>query len=181
MKAVSIFVFILLCTFNANAQSGKDPAKKKDGEYMLQWKAAYHKQKKGSFETGLFFGIESHLSSWGGGTMYGPSVSCEFLRSTGEKSEDLAAPKIGFEAYNANIVGIPWGARCNFTYYTFKKNNSLKLTPEFGLSIWSFVNVFYGYTIPLTNSSLIDNNGHTFTAMLNIPIHSEKYRKWHRK
>ena len=176
-KTTYTFIFFLLSLVRANSQTINDSTKKTDGEYCLSLKMAYHQQKTAYAEVGLFLGIETHLSSWGGGTMYGPSISTEFLLQSQENKSNIIAPKIGFESYNANVIGLPWGARCNLVCYTNGKENSLKLAPEVGLSIWAFVNVFYGYNFPLTNSSLVDNNGHKLTVMVNIPLYWKKYFK----
>lgn len=148
-----------------------------NGEFVQSVKLAYHYQKNTSAELGYFLGFESHLSAWGGGWIYGPSASAEFMLKTNENRKTAIAPKIGFECYDGNIIGRFCGFRCCAAYYTDgSKYGSFKLEPEAGLSIMAgILSVFYGYNVPLTNASFVKNNGSKLTLILNIPYRFTDY------
>ena len=104
-------------------------------------------------------------------------LSTELFVKDAQDNYTKIIPKLGFECYNRDLLGFPWGARLSVVYYSTITQSSVKLAPELGFSLWHFLNIFYGYTIPLTNSKLINNNGHKLTLMVNYPLYIQDYKK----
>ncbi|MBC7447974.1 MAG: hypothetical protein H7330_07925, partial [Hymenobacteraceae bacterium] len=73
------------------------------------------------------------------------------------------APKVWFEA-EVFLVG----GRVDLTYYRAQHQNDLRLSPQFGLSLAGYGNLFYGYNIPLTGQRLDALGSHRITLFINF-------------
>ena len=178
------FILILFLIPFLRVYSQSDSARKDKfpevGAYWLSVRAAYLHQANGYAEAGLYFGIATDRNPINGGAFYGPSISTEFLLKSQSDNHNIIGPKIGFDCSNAALIPwatIPWGGRIDIIDYTDGKQTSIKILPQVGLSLLSIINIYYGYNIPLTNRSLVNNNGSVFTLMLSIPLRSACYNK----
>lgn len=97
------------------------------------------------------------------GPQHGPGVGLE----VGGQGRLLVAPKLAYEGY---LNGI--GGRVEAAYYLGSNGHGitgdLRLTPQAGISLGGVLNVFYGYSIPLTNSRLDGLGAHRLSIYLNF-------------
>ncbi|MEJ7644595.1 MAG: hypothetical protein WKF87_08360 [Chryseolinea sp.] len=87
-----------------------------------------------------------------------------------DDSNLLLGPKIGYEI-TAGLVGVA----ADFTYFIDHNYNgeggnrqAFMVTPKIGLSIFGFANLFYGYSIPLSEESISTISRHRFSLGFNI-------------
>lgn len=74
----------------------------------------------------------------------------------------VLAPKVWYEAEFLFV-----GGRVDLTYYRSHHLDDLRLTPQVGLSLMGYGNLFYGYNIALTPDRLDMLNRHRLTLFLN--------------
>lgn len=118
---------------------------------------SYQKQCLG--EVGIIYG----KTIW---TKEGPGIpliasGLKFATEFNFNSENfIIAPKLGYE-FNTPILG----TRLSIIDYTNLTHHDFKFTPEIGLSLFTFINIFYGYNISLGDNSMsnIDTQRITFT------------------
>jgi hypothetical protein len=97
----------------------------------------------------------------------GPYASVDLLI---DKKNFLIGPKLGYE-FTAGV----FGAAFDVTYYYDKDydaegNNRRAFvgTPKGGLTLLGFMNVFYGYQIPLSEQRITTLSRHRFSITLNL-------------
>jgi hypothetical protein len=112
---------------------------------------------------------EANLCYGTGGTSLG---SCgddhEWISKIGSEfsfnNKDLVlGPKLSLEYVRGFL-----GARINLIDYTDFKTQDWRFTPEIGITLGSFIDIYYGYNIPLTNDRLnfVAENRVTLTIIL---------------
>jgi hypothetical protein len=98
------------------------------------------------------------------------------------KDDYILGAKAGYEV----VAGL-FGVAADVTYYTDFEKRSLMITPKAGLSVFGFVNLFYGYNIPLSDDEFksIDKNRFSLTFNFNRDYFSvrtaQKRREHYRK
>ncbi|MBC7447971.1 MAG: hypothetical protein H7330_07910 [Hymenobacteraceae bacterium] len=90
--------------------------------------------------------------------VYSPGVGLELLAHP-----LVVAPKLWYEAEFLFV-----GGRVDLTYYRYRNQNDLRLTPQVGLSLAGHGNLFYGVNIPLTPERLDVLNRHRLTLFFNF-------------
>lgn len=87
-----------------------------------------------------------------------------------DNSNILLGPKLGYEA----TMGL-FGAALDMTYYIDHNydgeggnRNGIVITPKVGISILGFANVFYGYTIPMTEERISTITRNRFSLVINL-------------
>ncbi len=87
-----------------------------------------------------------------------------------DESNLLLGPKIGYEV-TAGLIG----AAADVTYlidhnYNGEGGNrqAVMLTPKIGVSVFGFANLFYGYSVPLSEETIGTISRHRFSLMFNI-------------
>jgi hypothetical protein len=95
------------------------------------------------------------------------------------KEDYILGAKAGYEV----VAGL-FGAAADVTYYTDFNKRSLMVTPKVGLSVFGFVNLFYGYNIPVSDDEFksIDRNRFSLTFNLNrdyFSVRTAQKRKEH--
>jgi hypothetical protein len=103
------------------------------------------------------------------------------LESVILKDDYIFGAKAGYEV----VAGL-FGVAADVTYYTDFDKKSLMITPKAGLSVFGFVNLFYGYNIPISDDEFksIDRNRFSLTFNLNrdyFNVRSAQKRKEHYK
>ncbi len=124
---------------------------KKDSKWlMISGGVSYQKQVFG--ELGMMYATDVG-SRYLDGPRYiaiiiGPKISSEF---NFKFNHFIIGPKISYEA-DIWLGYLLMGTRLNVIDYTDFKQNDFRFTPEIGLSFLSFVDLFYGYNIPLSST-----------------------------
>ncbi len=120
-------------------------------------------------------GISTQKQLWGEvGIIYGKTMigSCDQIGLVGAKlgtefnftpSKFMIAPKIGFE-YDFSL----FGARLNIIDYTNFTYHDIKFTPEIGLSLLGFVDIFYGYNFSISEKRIDNIATHRLTLTVNF-------------
>jgi hypothetical protein len=87
-----------------------------------------------------------------------------------DESNILLGPKLGYE-FTAGL----FGAAIDMTYYIDHNydgeggnRSGVVATPKVGLSILGFANLFYGYTIPLSNERISTITRNRFSLVFNL-------------
>jgi len=87
-----------------------------------------------------------------------------------DDSNLLLGPKIGYEV-TAGLIG----AAADLTYFIDHNYNgeggnrqAVMITPKIGLSVFGFANLFYGYSIPLSEETIGTISRHRFSLVFNI-------------
>jgi hypothetical protein len=87
-----------------------------------------------------------------------------------DDSNILLGPKLGYE-FTAGLLG----AAADLTYYIDHNydgeggnRNGVALTPKVGVSILGFANLFYGYTIPLSDETIGTISRNRFSLVFNL-------------
>lgn len=87
-----------------------------------------------------------------------------------DKTNILLGPKLGYEA----TAGL-FGAALDMTYYIDHNydgeggnRSGVVLTPKVGISILGFANLFYGYTIPLSDERISTITRNRFSLVFNL-------------
>lgn len=87
-----------------------------------------------------------------------------------DDSNILLGPKVGYE-FTAGLIG----AAMDLTYiidhnydHEGGNRNALMLTPKAGISVLGFANLFYGYSIPLSEETIGSISRHRFSLVFNI-------------
>jgi len=82
----------------------------------------------------------------------------------------LLGPKVGYE-FTAGLVG----AAVDLTYFIDHNydgeggnRQAVMVTPKIGISVFGFANLFYGYSIPLSNETLSTISRNRFSLVFNI-------------
>ncbi|MFD2717593.1 hypothetical protein ACFST9_02630 [Hymenobacter monticola] len=102
-------------------------------------------------------------------SQHGPSAGLEM--GAGPRHYVLA-PKLSYEATAAFC-----GTRLDVAYYVVNfRTGGLRLTPQAGLLLWGFLNVFYGYSIPLTGSDLPELGPHRIGFHLNFTDNGPSFK-----
>ncbi|MDO7847719.1 hypothetical protein Q5H92_15220 [Hymenobacter sp. M29] len=126
----------------------------------------------GYFSQGATKGLDVgyyRYATGNGYSQHGPSVGLEM--GAGPRHYVLA-PKLSYEATAAFC-----GARLDVAYYTVNfRTSGLRLTPQAGLSLWGFLNLFYGYSIPLTGSELPELGQHRIGFHLNFTDNGPSFK-----
>jgi hypothetical protein len=128
------------------------------GQIIFSGSLSYQKQLMG--EIGLM-----DMNASGGGPCnppiaVGPKFSSEFNFIS---RQFFIGPKISYEA-----DFILFGARLNIIDYTDFKQNDFRFTPEIGLTIIGFIDLFYGYNIPLSSTRLDYIGTNRITLTINL-------------
>ena len=93
-------------------------------------------------------------------TLYGPRIGIE---TNFNNDHFVYAPKIGWEG-SALLFGI----RGSIIGYIDQGQVDLRFLPEIGISLFSGVNLFYGYNIPLRNFRTTATTKHRLTLTINL-------------
>jgi hypothetical protein len=93
----------------------------------------------------------------------------------------IVGAKAGYEV----VAGL-FGVAADITYYTDFNRESVVATPKAGVSVFGFVNLFYGYNITLSQDEFksIDRNRFSLTFNLNrdyFSVRTAQKRKVHYK
>jgi hypothetical protein len=85
-----------------------------------------------------------------------------------QTDEIILGPKFGYE-FTAGLLGLA----ADVTYYSDFDNHEWMTTPKAGLSLFGYVNLFYGYNISLSdyNFKAISKNRFSLTFNLNPDYH----------
>jgi hypothetical protein len=108
----------------------------------------------------------------------GPYVTVEGVIIEGDY---IVGAKTGYEV----VAGL-FGVAADITYYTDFNRESVVATPKAGVSVFGFVNLFYGYNITLSQDEFksIDRNRFSLTFNLNrdyFNVRTAQKRKEHYK
>lgn len=112
---------------------------------------------KNSFigEVGVIYGFTNPIG------IMGLKIGSEFLLNT----NFCMGPKIGAEIDIALL-----STRLSLINYTNFKAYEPKITPEIGFSILGYVNITYGYNIPLTPKRIKHIPTHRLSITVNLPL-----------
>lgn len=169
MRHLTIYIFGLLLTISSGQVFGQsDTTKSKQilkeindedrAHFIFSSGLSYQRQLLG--EVGLIYGYSASDGPCNSGGLVGLKLASEFNFN---KDNFFIAPKLGVE-----MDFLIFGARINFIDYTNFTYHDLKFTPEIGLSLTGFLNLFYGYNFSLTDKQ-IDNVGtHRVTLTINF-------------
>ena len=132
-------------------------------QYHLIYSGGISYQKQLVGEAGLMYGYSEN-----GGPCNPPigplgiKFSYEF---NFESHHCFVAPKISYQCDLALI-----GIRISLIDYTNHIYNDYKFTPELGITLFGYLDLFYGYNIPLTKDKIenIGTNRITMTINLNV-------------
>jgi hypothetical protein len=87
-----------------------------------------------------------------------------------DDSNILLGPKLGYE-FTAGLLG----AAVDLTYYIDHNydgeggnRNGMALTPKVGLTVLGFADLFYGYTIPVTDETIGTITRNRFSLVINL-------------
>ena len=90
-----------------------------------------------------------------------------------DESNILLGPKLGYE-FTAGLIG----AALDITYYIDhnydgegSNRSAVVTTPKIGISILGFANLFYGYTIPLTEETISTITRNRFSLVFNLNMY----------
>lgn len=91
----------------------------------------------------------------------GPYISVDGVFQT---DEVIIGPKAGYE-FTAGLLGLA----ADFTYYTnFEERKSIMFTPKAGISLFGYVNIFYGRNINLNNETFRSISENRFSIIFNL-------------
>jgi hypothetical protein len=90
----------------------------------------------------------------------GPYVTVDAVFTT---DEIILGPKAGYE-----ITAGLFGAAADITYYTDFDREVLMVTPKAGLSVFGYVNLFYGRNIRLSDDSFKSISPNRFSLIFNL-------------
>ena len=115
------------------------------------------------FTTGEISAMLSHQMYVGpcvpGYGYMGPRISTEFSFA---KGGGFIAPKISYEA---NFIIL--GGRLGIADYTNFRTHEICFVPEAGFTYFGFIDLYFGYNIPLTTARLSKMQSAKFTVTLN--------------
>jgi hypothetical protein len=172
LVGIATLIIALLSTHSIRAQQADTVAFANTSPFERYWtqprtvlKFGAGAQDRAFFEIGLqYHSIYRHplsLASRGGYVSVDVFVDDENL---------LLGPKVGYEL-TAGILGIA----ADVTYFidqnyneTGDDRNAWVVTPKAGLSILGFVNLFYGYQIPLSTERISTISRNRFSLVINL-------------
>lgn len=99
------------------------------------------------------------------GILTGPKVSSEFNFNF---KQFFLGPKVSYE-FDYYVIG----ARINLIDYTDFKQSDFRFTPEIGLTFVSYLNLFYGYNVPLSSGETRFAGTNRITLTININANRE--------
>ncbi len=160
MKYILSFL-LLVCTLSLVAQDTVQIA-----PFSMSWtkprfvpRAGIAVQETASFETGVaYHRIFIHPLSLASTSIY---LSGEAMI---RDENFIFGPKLGYE-FTVGLIGVA----TDITYYTDTHKNMVVVTPKGGLSIFGFVNLYYGRNVILSNQSFeyISKNRFSITFHIN--------------
>lgn len=114
-------------------------------EYGINFISQVNKQK--IFEYGIHFATD--VIKLNNENIYGPKIGISFDRLIFKKSYGFCG-KLNF-----------------IKYYSFK-NNEFRISPELGFTYLGVINLYYGYSFPLKNSTLPEIPNHYIKINFNV-------------
>lgn len=81
----------------------------------------------------------------------------------------IVGPKVGY-SFGANAASL----EAALSYYTNFAQQQLMFTPSVGVGVGGFVNVLYGYNVPLTRRRLDEVGGHRIGLVGNLNWHTRR-------
>jgi hypothetical protein len=152
-------VLLLLFPVALHAQRYRDQGRQHVGHNFVITLAGHQNK---AYTTGeLAIGRAYSETNGAGGSYYQYGLGSEFLWRNGDSL--VLAPKL-YGELAINMLGL----RVNLLNYTdLQHGNSLKFRPEIGLTAVGYVNIYYGYTIAITNKDFIHGT-HTLSVQWNI-------------
>lgn len=129
-----------------------------DGRNRWTAQIGYSSQRRASTGVttdGLLAGVTYGKGEYG--IHFGPGVGIEYLPKRG-----VLAPKFWYEVEFIYVTG-----RLDVGYYRYQASTDLRLTPQIGLSLFGWLNAYYGYQVPLTHQELYFLARHRFAFTFN--------------
>jgi len=164
IRKLIILSLVLLPTLGFSQDSTKSSIHDSDNSnghgFAFSGGVSFQKQFMG--EVGLMYYSVAAEGSCSPSIIVGPKVASEF-NFRFNNNRFIAGPKISYEA-DITILGI----RANLIDYTDFKQGDICFTPEVGITIMAWVNVFYGYNIPLSSSRTIIPGANRITITINV-------------
>lgn len=157
-----IIVFLVLSPilgFGQDSAKSSSQDNSSKGYFAFSAGASYQKQFTGELGVTYFSDVEDGPCT--PRIVMGPKVASEF--NFRFNNQFTLGPKISYEA-DFTIIG----ARVNLIDYTNFKENDICFTPEIGLTLMGYVNLFYGYNIPLSSDKTNIPGTNRITLTINI-------------
>jgi hypothetical protein len=163
MKRIFINSIILLISTNCIGQDLEDKTKISN-RYSFGLTTGYVYQNDHYFQLGGIVGSNYgnvHVGSKGAG------LGTEF----NFKDDKFTIGAKAFVEYNYFVIS---GFRLNLINYFRNSQTDLRITTEFGFSIFGFLNILYGYGYPILKNEFIDLSRHRLTITLNLVPDNKK-------
>jgi hypothetical protein len=175
MRSYKIYISLILFTFfcphlycQTDTIKNKETINEDKAHFILSGGLSYQKQFVG--ELGVIYGYSGLGDMCNPSGLIGLKLASEFNFTS---NNFFIAPKIG-----GQIDFYILGARLNIIDYTNFNYHDFKFTPEIGLSLTGFVDLFYGYNFSLTEKRIHDIGTHRVTLTINFDpklwIHRKK-------